>query len=140
VSLAGQPYLITAVTWRRRPLFASLAAGRVVALALGHQHERGNVRSHAFVVMPDHVHWLVTLGERLPLSEVVRMVKSWTGMRINRMNGTAGGRVWQGGFHDRALRRDEDLCAAARYVFANPLRAGLVRSVGDYPLWDAEWL
>ena len=42
--------------------------------------------------------------------------------------------------HDRALRRDEDLLAVARYIVANPLRAGLVRRVGDYPLWDAVWL
>ncbi|MNN75503.1 hypothetical protein D3C81_1918110 [compost metagenome] len=50
------------------------------------------------------------------------------------------GKVWQSGYHDHALRRDEDLKAAARYLVANPLRAGLVKSVRDYPFWNAVWL
>jgi hypothetical protein len=38
------------------------------------------------------------------------------------------------------VRRQQDMRALARYVIANPLRAGLVESIGDYPLWDAIWL
>jgi hypothetical protein len=38
------------------------------------------------------------------------------------------------------MRKDQDLQVAARYIVANPLRAGLVKRVGDYPLWDAIWL
>lgn len=48
--------------------------------------------------------------------------------------------LWQNGFHDRALKREEDLVKIARYVVANPLRAGLVEKLGDYPLWDAIWV
>jgi REP element-mobilizing transposase RayT len=48
--------------------------------------------------------------------------------------------VWQKGYFDRALRWEEDLKVAARYIIANPLRAGLVDQIGDYPLWDAIWL
>ena len=43
-------------------------------------------------------------------------------------------------FHDHALRANEDLRQAARYVIANPIRAGLVRRVGDYPFWNAIWV
>ncbi|MGE8112423.1 transposase [Pseudomonas sp. NPDC086566] len=48
--------------------------------------------------------------------------------------------VWQSGYQDRALRREESMVHVARYIVANPLRAGLVRSVRDYPHWDAVWL
>jgi hypothetical protein len=48
--------------------------------------------------------------------------------------------LWQRGFHDHALRQDDDLAAAARYVIANPVRRGLVKRVADYPHWDAVWL
>ncbi len=41
---------------------------------------------------------------------------------------------------DHALRKDEDLVHLARYVVANPVRAGLVERLGDYPLWDAQWV
>ena len=48
--------------------------------------------------------------------------------------------VWQRGFHDYALGVDKDIVHVARYIVANPLRAGLVSRIGDYPLWDAKWL
>lgn len=48
--------------------------------------------------------------------------------------------VWGRGFHDRALRREENLRAVARYIVANPLRAGLVGNVLDYPYWNCVWL
>ncbi|MFC5526621.1 transposase [Rhodanobacter ginsengisoli] len=47
------------------------------------------------------------------------------------------GRLWEKGFHDHALRRDESVEKAARYIIANPVRAGLVRDPMDYPYWDA---
>jgi hypothetical protein len=49
------------------------------------------------------------------------------------------GPVWQPGYHDHALRREEDLVTVSRYLVANPLRAGLVAYIGNYPLWDAIW-
>ncbi|HEY4530810.1 MAG TPA: hypothetical protein VIG97_10885 [Luteimonas sp.] len=51
-----------------------------------------------------------------------------------------GGGPWQPGFHDRALRAEEDLLAVARYVVANPIRAGLCRGFGAWPYWDAVWI
>ncbi|MEW2970339.1 transposase, partial [Pseudomonas aeruginosa] len=39
-----------------------------------------------------------------------------------------------------ALRKDEDVRVAARYIIANPIRAGLVRKAGEYPHWDCVWL
>ncbi|WP_423251811.1 transposase, partial [Pseudomonas viridiflava] len=65
------------------------------------------------------------------------------GMLMRRVKGgssraivSAGGgplKVWQKGYHDRAIRREEDVLKAARYIVANPLRAGLVTNVGDFP-------
>jgi REP element-mobilizing transposase RayT len=88
--------------------------------------------------MPDHFHWLVELREG-SLSEVVQRVKSKTAIAVNKATGRHG-RLWQWGFHDKAVRYEEDLLKFARYIVANPLRAGLVKRVGDYPLWDAVWL
>ena len=48
--------------------------------------------------------------------------------------------LWQKGYHEHAVRKDKDIHAIARYIIANPLRAGLVETVGDYPFWDAIWL
>jgi len=92
-----------------------------------------------FVVMPDHVHWLIQLRSGGKLSTVLRGVKSSSSRRVNRYLNRSGP-IWQDGYHDHALRRDENIRAAARYIVANPLRANLVKSVSQYPHWDAIWL
>jgi len=88
--------------------------------------------------MPDHLHLLLRLGET-GLSTVVKRLKARSGVLLNRKIGRAG-RFWEPGFHDHALRREEDLITAARYIVANPLRAGLVSRISDYPYWNAKWL
>ena len=89
------------------------------------------------MVMPYHLHWLFALGGGKPLSQVVADVKRCSAWRINEMAGRTGRPVWQRWFHDRALRHEESIRDAARYVVASPLRAGLVRTIGDYSLWDS---
>lgn len=138
-SEAGRVYLVTAVADGRRMLFADVGLGREVVHAMRHHDLAGDLETFAFVVMPDHFHWLFALGERMALAPLVKSVKGFSARRINRYLGDSG-RVWQTGYHDHALRRDEDVAQVARYVVANPLRAGLVKRLGDYPLWDAAFL
>jgi REP element-mobilizing transposase RayT len=92
-----------------------------------------------FVVMPDHIHWLFELTGRDDLSDVMARVKSMSARNVNLALGRSGA-IWQPGFHDHRVRREERLAAIARYVVRNPVRAGLVTSVQDYPLWHARWL
>ncbi len=96
------------------------------------------VQSLAWVIMPDHLHWLITLQSG-DLSALMRGIKGRSALALNRVLHSQGA-VWQPGFHDRALRKDEDLQSLARYIVANPLRSGLVTKIGDYPLWNAAWL
>ena len=67
------------------------------------------------------------------MSETVRIYKA-------RVSVLLGQRAWQPGFHDHAVRAEEDLASVARYIVANPLRAGLRGKIGDYPFWNAIWL
>jgi putative transposase len=137
VSETGRIYLITCVTWKREEIFSQWACGRLLATVLINEHRRAETL--AYVVMPDHLHWLIQLSNDTSLDRLMRTVKGVSSHRINReLNRT--GRLWQPGYHDHALRREEDLVAMARYMVANPLRAGLVKHIGDYPLWDAAWL
>ncbi len=132
-SQAGQIYLLTMVSEGRLPVFADFFAARRVVRAMHEQAVVSAAETLVFVVMPDHVHWLVQLQDGASLGEVVRRFKA-------RVSIVLGARVWQRGFHDHALRSEEDIVAVARYVVANPMRAGLVERVGDYAHWDAVWL
>jgi len=98
----------------------------------------GDATLLCWVLMPDHWHGLVRLGERDGLSCVMNRMKAGTGRRLEIGDRTPG--IWARGFHDRALRREEDLLAAARYIVANPVRAGLVAHACDYPYWGCVWL
>jgi REP element-mobilizing transposase RayT len=131
-------YLLTTNTLGREPVFADYALGRLVVHQFRRAHDLGLAKSLAWVVMPDHFHWLVEL-ENCSLRKLMRQTKSLITRDVNLSNGR-GGPLWQQGYHDRALRREEDLVQLARYVVANPLRAGLVEKLGDYPLWDAIWV
>lgn len=132
-SIPNRVYLITAVTAERAPVFAEFAAARAAVRGLRDAGVARLAETLAFVVMPDHVHWLLQLTERGTLPAAVRLYKAKVSVMLGR-------KVWQRGFHDHALRREEDLRTVARYVVANPLRAGLAENVGDYPHWDAVWL
>jgi REP element-mobilizing transposase RayT len=139
VSESGRIYHMRTSTELKRPFFADFWLGREVVKSLRFLHQRGDVESLAFVVMPDHLHWLFCLTGERPLDRIMLSLKSYTSHRIN-VRRAEHGPVWQEGYFDRALRAEEDLKDMARYIVANPLRAGLCRRLGDYPLWDAKWL
>ena len=132
-------YHVNTSTHRRTPLFQSLTYGRFLTEALMRSQTDGHTETLAFVIMPDHLHWLVRLTGQRPLAECVSAVKSESSRRINK-HGNHTNPVWQSGFYDRAMRQDDDIVATARYIIANPVRAGLVRSVGQYALWDTVWV
>jgi len=137
-SETGRIYLLTAVVHDRQPLFADWRLGRLLVQELRLVEDLRLARSLAWVVMPDHWHWLVELNEG-SLGSLVQRIKSRSAKAVNTARRTQG-RVWQRGFHDYAVRKEEDIQALARYVVANPLRAGLVERIGEYPLWDAVYL
>ena len=134
----GRAYLLTTTTLGRVGMFADFSLARLLVAEMRRLEEEGRVASMAWVIMPDHLHWLVQLqaGE---LECLVRRLKSRSARAINAALGRQGS-LWQSGYHDRALRREDDLLTVARYIVANPLRAGLARRLGEYPHWDAMWL
>lgn len=136
-SQAGHVYLMTCVTKERQPVFTDFYIARMLVNELRRLHESATVCSLAWVIMPDHLHWLFELRSG-SLATVAQAVKGRSSFEINK---ACGSKVlaWQRGYHDRAARAEEDLVKMSRYVIANPIRAGLVETEGDYPLWDSVW-
>jgi len=79
------------------------------------------------------------LRDNASLSGVVHSAKSYSAHRINEVLGRNGS-IWQAGFHDHAIRKEETLIDVARYIVANPVRAGLCDRIGEYPHWDCVWI
>ena len=138
-SISGQIYIVTTVTRNRVRLFSDLYLGRIVVRALHCEVTAARATTLAYVVMPDHLHWLLQLHPGHTLSTVVRSAKGRSAFEIGQVRGNRGP-LWEVGFHDHALRREEDLEDVAWYILRNPIRAGLASSIYDYPLWDAVWM
>jgi len=136
----GRIYHVRTSTENKLRLFTDLYLGWIVVNTMRFLHDSGDVQSLAFVVMPDHLHWLFQLSGERPLDKVLYSLKSHSAGVINQRLGQVGVTVWQDGYFDRAIREDEDVIAVARYIVANPLRAGLCQHIADYSLWDAVWL
>ena len=137
-SAIGQMYMVTSVTKCRLPVFADMQLGRLLVLEMKRCEEQGLVKSLAWVIMPDHLHWLLELRAS-DLSKVMKQVKARSSIAIGKAS-VHPHALWQSGYHDRAVRDEKDIAPLARYIVANPLRAGWVTKVGDYPLWDAIWV
>jgi REP element-mobilizing transposase RayT len=86
--------------------------------------------------MPDHVHLLVTaVAETSDFYRFVTAAKQ----RSSFAAAERGlGRLWQRSFWDYTLRSEEMLVEKIRYLIANPLRAGLVKSIEEYPFFGSE--
>ena len=92
-------------------------------------HDYG-VAIHAYCVMPDHLHLVCESGGDADVLRFVHMFKQRSG---HDLTGMGRGRLWQKSYFDRHLCAEDDLRRVARYVLANPVRAGLVARLEDYP-------
>jgi REP element-mobilizing transposase RayT len=139
LSRPGQIYLVTFSTHGRRRLWCDFQQAATAARAIHATAADSDSRLLAWILMPDHCHLLVEPGTSESLSCWVRRLKAAVTRAVRREHAQIDD-VWAQGFHDHALRRDENVRAAAYYLIRNPVRAGLVARSGMYSFWDACWI
>ncbi|KFN48889.1 REP-associated tyrosine transposase [Arenimonas composti] len=132
-----RPCFVTWVTTNRERVFADFEPGCWMARLLDDVACWPGATVDAWILMPDHVHALIRPDER-PLSDVIGRVKGRTAFEFNCRFGRKRP-LWQRGFHDRAARAHLNLVDALRYMLQNPVRAGLVQELGEYPFWNCRW-
>jgi REP element-mobilizing transposase RayT len=135
------PHFITFNTKFRR-ILPDWARGIVLDCCI-HDHEK-RYRLRVAVVMPDHVHLILTPlidGDRqivVSLVEIMKAIKSASAHKINRTCGGTGP-VWQEESFDRVVRSSENLDAKIAYILENPVRQGLTRDWHEYPwIWQSQ--
>jgi REP element-mobilizing transposase RayT len=130
-----KPHFITFVTKLRWTL--PEVVRDVVLSSCCHDHER-RFDLNVAVVMPDHVHLILTplidqqQQEVVSLIEIMRAIKGASAHRVNRRLGRRG-TVWQEESFDRVLRSSEKPDEKVAYVLRNPVRKGIVDSWWKYP-------
>ncbi len=96
-------YFVTTDTWGRRQIFLKPEPAKIVSEQILECRERGFYRLHAFVVMPEHLHILLTPGEETSLERAVMMIKGGSSFKI-RKELLYISPVWMSGYHDRWIR------------------------------------
>lgn len=135
----GLTYVLTVPTLYRRPVFRDDEAARSICRVHLSAGLWRDAQLKAWVLMPDHWHGLVTLGERDTLPTLVGRFKAVTS-RVVADHHRVNGWLWGRGFGSRGLPIGEDPRQAARYLVRNPVRTGLVERLGDYAYWNTAWL
>lgn len=131
-------YLLTFWTCGSKPIFSDFLAGRLLVDVLRQQQHRAD--TWAYVVMPDYLHWLLQVRSGMSVHKLVEHVllqSTWAVAECLKMKGP----LWRKQYHKQALSSEQQAQKMARTCIAQPRQQGLVKSVADYPLWDARrWL
>ena len=125
-------FFVTTVTARREPFFRREATARLLIETIVHYRDAGKYLLHEFVVMPDHLHLLITPAEEIALERAVQFVKGGFSFRLK-----SRWAVWQESFTNHRVRDLEDIGNHREYIWMNPVRARLAGRPEDYPYCSA---
>lgn len=92
----------------------------------------GKFKLDDFVIMPDHVHLLVTVDEGVTIEKAMQLIKGRFSRRFSHELGHKG-EVWQRGFSEVQVIGDESMRRHREYIATNPIKAGLVQDGESYP-------
>jgi putative transposase len=120
-------YLLTAVTAQRRRLFQVTATAEMFLATVEDYRANERYALHAFVVMPDHIHLLVTPAPEVALEKVAQLIKGGFSFRLKSAKG-----VWEKGYDSRRITDGGHFDACRRYIEENPVRARMVVSAEEY--------
>ncbi len=125
--------MITTETWQRRALFLDESWAKLLIDTL--DHYRGSAYlMHEFVIMPDHIHVLITPATSL--EKAVQFMKGGFSYRANKELGS-NLEIWQKGFQDHPIRDAPDYDVHVTYIRENPVKAHLCEQARDYPYSSA---
>ena len=128
-----QTYMVTTETWGRRALFQNERWAKLLSDTLYHYRGQAYLL-HEFVVMPDHIHVLLT--SLTSLEKAVQFIKGGFSFRAKKELGS-NMEVWQKGFQDHRIRDAADYGEHVRYIHENPVQARLCERTAEYPFSSA---
>lgn len=130
----NRTFFITSVCWERRPIFRDPELATSFIETLYANRAKGNLLLHEFVIMPDHVHLLITPKPTLALERVMQFLKGGFSHKIRQERKIE---IWQPSFTNHRVRDEEDYIRHRGYIRGNPVRAKLVERPEDYPYSSA---
>jgi putative transposase len=128
-------YFVTTDTWQRREIFLKPDPAKIVVEQIVECRDRGFYKLHAFVLMPNHLHLLISPGEESSLEKAVMMIKGGSSYRIKKEL-LYSSPIWMSGYHDRWIRNADEYAIRKHYIEQNPVKARLSEIPADY-IWGS---
>jgi putative transposase len=128
---SSRAFFVTTKTSMRRALLQSERNATLFIEVLRSYVRAGKFQLHDFVVMPDHVHLLITVDGDMTIEKALQFIKGGFSHRLKRESGYAG-EVWQRGFSEVRVNDRESYRQHQEYISQNPVRAGLVDSAEKF--------
>ncbi len=126
-------YFLTVCVAQRRPLLTKRGIAEALRSAWAQSPELHRWAVGRYVIMPDHVHFFArAYPDAKPLSGLIRDWKKWTSRHISAALSVPAP-IWQAEYFDHVLRSAASYDEKWQYVFANPMRAGLVTQPEEWP-------
>jgi REP-associated tyrosine transposase len=129
---SARTFFVTTKTSMGRPLLQSERNATLFIDVLRSYATARKFRVHDFVVMPDHVHLLLTLGSDMTIERAMQFIKGGFSYRLKKEFGYLG-EVWQRGFSEVRVEDEQSISQHRKYIAENPVRAGLVDSPEKFP-------
>jgi putative transposase len=117
-------FFVTVLASGKKLLFHNDRYAKLLVDCLLHYRDESKFAVHAFVIMPDHAHIVLTPLAARTVERSVQLIKGGYSYRIRKELGYQG-EVWRQSFHDRRLRDERELLVAIEYTHQNPVRRGL---------------
>jgi REP element-mobilizing transposase RayT len=139
VSIPHAEYFLTLCTDQRRAGLTEAAVAPAILVEMHAMEADFAWQLRCAVVMPDHMHLLMILGNTLTLGQCVGRLKARTGAMLRLAPAPL---AWERDFFDRHVRPDDERLAIFLYVFLNPHRAGLCARGESWPWYfcrDEDW-
>ena len=125
-------HFITFSCYQRLPLLKSARARGVFVRELAQLRERLGFRLIGYVVMPEHVHLLLSEPTRATLADALHFLKLSFAKRLHSQRPEKSGSFWQKRYYDRNVRDYREFVVKLRYLHRNPVKRGLVASPEDW--------
>jgi putative transposase len=126
-------FFVTTITAHRQPIFRREAAASLLIDTLRHYRDQRKYLLHEFVIMPDHVHALLTPADAMSLERAMQFIKGGFSFRMK------CGPIWQASFSNHHIRDFEDYRNHCEYIRLNPVRARLAERAEAYPYSSAAY-
>jgi putative transposase len=135
LTLAGYPHHIILRGNNRQAIFMDSADfERMLALLQNHAMEQG-VQVHAYVLMSNHLHLLLTPSQNDSLPKMMQAVGRSYVLYFNKRHGRSG-TLWEGRYRSALIQTERYFLACMAYIDLNPVRAGMVAQAAGYP-WSS---